>query len=424
MARVETVVSNANAQTNAQPNFTGMVLLRPGEILVGETTLHARPGPASDDEQKSIEALAKDLREIGQIVPITVETIDGGYLLIDGARRVRAAALIDTDAQPFKLVCAIREGTTDSLCAAIRANTKRRGYTALQFALLCAQVQRDHNWKGTTEVAEYVGVSRAQVSQHLKLLTKPPAMAEKVYRDLLSKVNTYGISTEAALHVLAHVEPDKAGDVIEKAQSIADQEALQGIKNTPDDPTTGTPPVEISPERANEQPEASKPAGKTVKLPKLTASQQKRQKEVFAEQNRKHKERVAAEKAAAKAKAAGPAKIQPKHVRQAVKETGAAPAGRKLQKTLPELRKLFDVLAGTAYPDVMRAFISLLADAWWRGDATDREVTSAWSKIAQIVEAHQELHQGSHQGSHQKSKPAPKVKPVPKAKSNPKGKSK
>ena len=86
MARVETVVAPSENAQAAQPKFTGMVLLRPGEIAVGETTLHARPGPASDDEQKSIEALPKDLREIGQIVPITVEQVKVGTR-VNGAAR-------------------------------------------------------------------------------------------------------------------------------------------------------------------------------------------------------------------------------------------------------------------------------------------------------------------------------------------------
>jgi hypothetical protein len=50
----------------------------------------------------------------------------------------------------------------------------------VQFAHLCKLIRDEHNWTGTKQVAEYLGVSRATVSQparprhgHLKIRHHP-----------------------------------------------------------------------------------------------------------------------------------------------------------------------------------------------------------------------------------------------------------
>ena len=63
----------------------------------------------------------------------------------------------------------------------------------------------------------------------------------------------------------------------------------------------------------------------------------------------------------------------------------AVSAAAGVTRTLPELRKLFDTLRGTSYPDPMRAFISKV-NCWWSGDCTDKEVTQQWSQLAMLVE--------------------------------------
>jgi putative hemolysin len=90
--------------------------------------------------------------------------------------------------------------------------------------------------------------------------------------------------------------------------------------------------------------------------------------------------------------------VQKRHVERAAKEAKAvkkdAPKARGraavspasgVTRTLPELRKLFDVMRGASYPDPMRSFVSEV-DRWWLGDATDKEVLSHWSQLAMLVE--------------------------------------
>jgi ParB-like chromosome segregation protein Spo0J len=306
--------------------------------------------------------LAASLREIGQIVPLVVEMQGAVPVLVDGRRRLEAAQLLDSDEHPFKLDCVVRTNGGDPLQTAIHANLKRRGYTPLQFAKLCAELRKSHKWEGTAEVAQYLGVSRAQVSQHDKLLSKPTGMDKATYESLLAKVGSGLMGADAAFYALTHVEPEKAAEVLQRAEELAG-----GTQTTADAET-------IAPAGANARQTIKGKAADLQKAARIAAGTQSAAKppEWMKEQREKHKARLAT------------AKVEKKHVKQAAKEAKAVK--RDLQKTLPELRAMFTTLKSSAYPDVMRSFITLLADAWWRGDASDKDVIVHWGQIAQLVE--------------------------------------
>jgi ParB-like chromosome segregation protein Spo0J len=393
MPRVETVV-NENAAPQADITAgPRLVFLYPNQIVVDPLVAHSRPAPLPPDEDDSIKALAKSLLSDGQIVPCIVEQrSDGACYLIDGGRRLRAARLIDAK-QPFQLVCAVGAAGApeNALRLAIHANLKRRGYTALQFANLCAHLRETRGWEGTREVALYLGVSRAQVSEHDKLLHKPEGMEQAVYDDLLAKVAAGGMRADAAFYALTHVEPAKAGPVLQRATEIAKEETAQ-------EPLEPSEPVLPTPEGETDAPAGQESQGDGKEEPPATSAEtpakRKREKlrvpapEWMKGRRAKAKARRDAEKAAAKAaaKAAGPVKVEKKHIRQAAKEAKALKADKPLQKTPAELRKLLEVLRGPSYPDVMRNFISILGDQWWRGDALDQEVIERWNQIRILVE--------------------------------------
>lgn len=365
MARVETIVPANN------PAF-GLVSLLPSEIQLDPETLKARPGPEPDHEDQQIEALAKSMSEIGQIVPLVVEARDSVFWLVDGRRRHQAAQSL----KGFRLQCVIRDkysGVT-ALQTAIHANLKRRGYTPVQFANICEEVRKANSWTGTKEVAEYLGVSRAQVSQHDKLLTQPDGMDDKTYQDLIGKVASGKMGADAAFFTLTHVEPAKADKVLPRATALAAKEAAAkaGVSATKASASS----------KAQDKASRPKPLG-----PKPTAAERKAFAAANKEQLKKHKERVAAEKkakATAKAEAGAKAKVTKKHVEQAAREERAIKTD--LQRSIPDLRTLLQKLSTTAYPDVMRNFATQI-DAWTRGDATDRELLTQWSQIAQLCEA-------------------------------------
>jgi ParB/RepB/Spo0J family partition protein len=315
-------------------------MLRPDQIETANETAKARPGPAPDDEEAAIADLARSMRENGQIIPIVVQRRSSGYFLIDGRRRLRAAGLIDG----FKLWCVLRRDDSafsPPLRAAIHANLKRRGNTPVQNAYLCAELRKIYAWTGTAQVAQFLGKSRAWVSQHDKILHRPDGMSIKTYNSLLEKLAAGYMGADAGFYALTHVEPAESGTVLERAEEISRQpDSLQHP------PTPTTPPKRR--ESASGKPSATpKPASKPPAIPK----------------------------------------IEKKHVQQAARESKAVKLDTPLQKTLPDLRKMFETLRSSAYPDPIRNFISLLAGAWWRGDAKDADVVSHWTQIAMLVEA-------------------------------------
>jgi ParB/RepB/Spo0J family partition protein len=393
MPRVETVVPDPGSRAN-------VLSLDPDEIQQDLETAKARPDP-QPDETASLAQLAASMADIGQIVPVVVDQRDDGYFIVDGRRRLAAAKTLED----FKLLCVVRGTSGDPLKTAIHANLKRKGYTPVQFAHICEEVRKANGWTGTKEVAEYLGVSRAQVSQHDKLLSKPEGIDDKTYRDLVQKVASGKMGADAAFYTLTHVDPAKAEKVLERAEASASKEA--GAK--------ADKKISAAPSSRKEQQTASKPKPLG---PKPTA----RQKKAFAAETKalreQHKKRVAADKikkAAAIAKAKEEAKIEKKHLKEAAREEKAIKSD--LQRSLPDLRALFAKLSTTAYPDVMRNFISQL-DTWLRGDATDREVSTQWGQIALLAEAQLE---NTRSGQQVKAKTAGK-KAASKAAKKAKGK--
>ncbi len=358
MPRVETIVPSPDANVKAESVYAGTVLRIPASKLALRT--NARPGDAPADEPERIESLAASLRLTGQIMPLVVDR--GGadeWYVVAGARRLAAARTIDPD---YMLDCIVRKEGTDALQVAIHENTRRRGYNALQYARLIAAVRAEKRFTGTKEIAAYMGCSRAQVQQHERLLAKPAGMADADYTGLLADLTGKNLRADAAFYALTHVEPARTGEVLERAAEIAQEETVSKPSRKQKSATTRAEPLPTPPARQESQQSASESKAEPAKTAPETPVVQKR-----------HVERAAKEAKAVK-------KNAPKARGRAAVSVAAG-----VTRTLPELRKLFDTLRGTSYPDPMRAFIAKV-NCWWSGDCTDKEVTQQWSQLAMLVE--------------------------------------
>ncbi len=365
MPRVETIVPvvpspDANAKADL---YGGTVLRLPASKLMSRT--NARPGDAPADEPKRIETLAASLRLTGQIMPLIVDR--GGadeWYVVAGARRLAAARAID---EHYMLDCIIRKEGTDALQVAIHENTRRRGYNALQYAHLIAAVRTEKKFTGTKEIAAYMGCSRAQIQQHERLLAKPEGMADAEYAGLLDDLTGKNLRADAAFWALTHVEPARTGEVLERAAEIAKSETAQKAPRKQKPATTQLEASPMTPASrqtpTNEFKKESEPAETAPETPVV---------------RKRHVERAAKEAKAVK-------KNAPKARGRAAVSRAAAGLPNSVTRTLPELRKLFDTLRGTSYPDPMRAFIARV-NCWWSGDCTDKEVTQQWSQVAMLVE--------------------------------------
>jgi len=353
MPRVETIVPPEPIESEQPVVHAALIRLRADQIQIDPVIAKARSGPVPANERIKIESLALSIRTLGQLVPCIVEPIEPSqdnpvdnnsryhqkYRLVDGWRRVQAATHINQTVDPgFELLCIVRESDTDPLRAALHANLKRRGLSPLQFAYLCSDLRTMHGWKGTRELAQYLQVSRATISQHDKLLAKPEGMEDSTYRDLLDKVANGSMGAEAAFELLTHVDPTQAGRVLENAGEKAAHEAIPDTA----EPSTTANGSTASPRASGARQSASGTNTKTKTKPITRA-----------------------------------------HIRQAAQETGAVV--QPTSKGIPELRKLFDQMRASTYPDVMRSFVSLVAEEWWRGDCKDKDVLAQWGHIADIV---------------------------------------
>src|SRR5215211_8102841 len=139
-----------------------------------------QPRQVFDDE--ALEELAHSVREFGLLQPIVVrERPEGGYELIMGERRLRAARAAD-----LKFVPAIIRDTTDDalLRDALLENIHRVQLNPLEEAAAYQQLLEEF---GATheELARRIGRSRPQISNTIRLLNLPPAVQRRVAAGVL-----------------------------------------------------------------------------------------------------------------------------------------------------------------------------------------------------------------------------------------------
>jgi ParB family transcriptional regulator, chromosome partitioning protein len=126
--------------------------------------------PRQSFEDEALEALARSIREVGVLQPIVVRRLNGGYELVAGERRLRAARLAGLATVP-----AIIRTTddTESLREALIENIHRQDLSPLEQASAFQELQDD---LGVTqeELAQRLGHSRSHVANTIRLLQLPP----------------------------------------------------------------------------------------------------------------------------------------------------------------------------------------------------------------------------------------------------------
>lgn len=119
--------------------------------------------------EEGLEALARSIQEVGVLQPIVVRRLNGGYELVAGERRLRAARLAGLATVP-----AIIRTTddTESLREALIENIHRLDLSPLEQAAAFQELQDD---LGATqeELAERLGHSRSHVANTIRLLQLP-----------------------------------------------------------------------------------------------------------------------------------------------------------------------------------------------------------------------------------------------------------
>lgn len=192
----------------------------PGISIASLTEINTNPyQPRRDFDQNAIEELAQSIKANGVIQPLVVrKKAEGGYELIAGERRLRAAKLAGLQQVPI----VIRRSTDrESLEIALVENIQRQNLNCVDEALAYFQLMEDFSLT-QEEVAQRVGKDRATVANHLRLLRLPEAIIDDLKRQILTFGHGKALlgvdDTEARLQIRAQV--------VEKRLSVRDTEAL------------------------------------------------------------------------------------------------------------------------------------------------------------------------------------------------------
>jgi len=138
--------------------------------------------PRRSFRQDELDALTESVRRNGVLTPILVRPTTGGYELIAGERRWRAAKAAGLATIP----ALVRDvSSEEALAFAIIENEQRYNLSAIESAYAYQRLMDEFGY-GQQQVAEVVGVSRAQVSNVLRLRQLPQAVQQMIERRELS----------------------------------------------------------------------------------------------------------------------------------------------------------------------------------------------------------------------------------------------
>ncbi len=141
----------------------------PNEVPVGKILPGAmQPRNGMDDD--SLNELAESIRENGIMQPLVVRPREGGYELIAGERRWRAAQMAGLARVPI-VIRDVDDRTALEL--ALVENLQRENLDPIEEARGYAQLMEQFDLK-QEEVAVKVGKSRATVANSLRLIKLPP----------------------------------------------------------------------------------------------------------------------------------------------------------------------------------------------------------------------------------------------------------
>lgn len=131
------------------------------------------PNPAQPRQRfdaATLEELAASIREHGVLQPLIVRNADGGYVLIAGERRWRAAMMAGLARVP----AVVKEASGQAaLEMALVENVQRADLSPLEEAGAYRELEEAYGLR-QEQIADRVGRSRTSVTNRLRLLSLPP----------------------------------------------------------------------------------------------------------------------------------------------------------------------------------------------------------------------------------------------------------
>ena len=133
----------------------------PTKALLPSSTLPRRFGT-----DETVDALTRSIARYGILHPILVRAADGGFRVLCGSRRLRAAKALGLSHVPCRVVnCSRREGEELILAE----NFHRRDLLPVEEAEAAFSLQKSHAYR-FGELAERVGTSQSALASKLRLM--------------------------------------------------------------------------------------------------------------------------------------------------------------------------------------------------------------------------------------------------------------
>ena len=215
----------------------------------------------SFDEQKITE-LSQSIKKHGILSPILVrETGAGGYELIAGERRLRAAKEAGLQTAP----CMVDSAEDQlSLELALIENLQREDLNPIEEARGYDRLKREFSLT-QDKIAEVTGKARSSVANSIRLLNLPPSIVELLYSGELEKGHA---------KILASLEPKEAEELAQKIVSLGMtvKDAASSRRKTK---TTKNTTKTKSRDLINIEEELSENIGHTIQIDQHTSSKGK-----------------------------------------------------------------------------------------------------------------------------------------------------
>jgi len=139
--------------------------------------------PRADFDPVALDELKRSIQEKGIIQPITVRRITGGYQLISGERRVRAARSAGLQKIPAYI---IRVASSEEMLElALVENLQREHLNPIEIAISYRRLIEECSFT-QEEVSQRIGKDRSTVTNTLRLLKLPEAIQNAVRRGELT----------------------------------------------------------------------------------------------------------------------------------------------------------------------------------------------------------------------------------------------
>lgn len=148
------------------------------EIELGSISRNLR-NPRQTFNQTTIERLAASMEEIGLQVPITVyRAKEGGYILLDGERRFRAANSINWKKIPALVVT--EPSSTDNAVRMFNIHMLREDWEEIETAWALEQIIEETGITSDKELQKITGLSIDRIRNMRRALTFPREVQEQV----------------------------------------------------------------------------------------------------------------------------------------------------------------------------------------------------------------------------------------------------